>query len=85
VLAQLQVHQVDVLRQAVLAHEGDAGAVAARVLAQLLVHQVDVLRRVAVHPEGDAGAVGARVVACRRCRPPTRRRSPADPAARRCR
>jgi hypothetical protein len=55
VLAQLQVHQVDVLRQAVLAHEGDAGVVAARVVAPLLVHRLDVRCRVLFAPKAMPG------------------------------
>ena len=54
-LAQLQVHRVDVRRQGALRPE--AVAVGARVLAQLQVHRVDVRRQVVLLPEGDARGV----------------------------
>ena len=61
VVAQLQVHRVDVSRQVTLRLVGDAGAVGARVLAQLQVHRVDERVKGALLPEADAIAVGAPV------------------------
>ena len=53
---------VDVLRQAALLPEGDAGAAGARVVPALQVHDIDMPRQVVLRL---LGAVGARVVTVR--------------------